>query len=313
MNPFRRTLLRVAVAVLIVAALAWVLFRVVVAPDDRREATPPRPPPQATVSVDAGPPQPEQVRAHVVRITGEAQRLAADGAWVPVEEGASLDDSDRIRTLRGGSVELQVGDADSVLIIPETTEVDLGELTRAEHNFKIGRGRITVDYQEKQGRVLRVEGESGAVAQTSGARFTVLSTGTSIAVATERGEVDLTSAGASVKVSAGQQSVALEGAAPAPAEAIPVNVLLRVARSSGPQDVCVAIAGTVRPGSSVDADGEPVEVDRQGRFKLSVPRRPGLARVRIRAREPSGNVAEREFPCREKPVAEEVDFQWDSE
>jgi hypothetical protein len=186
------------------------------------------------------------------------------------------------------------------------------------HTIQLQRGRIDVDYHDREDRVLRVRSENGTVAETRAARFTMLRNGAMVAVATRGGSVNLSSAGVTVQVGAGQQSVVLDGAKPLTAEPIPLEVLLKVAsKASTPDSLCLSLSGKVRVGTEVFVEGEPAEVSSDGSFRAEVPRREGLGQVKVVAREPGGESREKMMACRPPraragpPQAESVKFRWD--
>ncbi|MFY0568135.1 FecR domain-containing protein [Archangium lansingense] len=253
------------------------------------------------------------VRATVVEVVG-AVEWAHDGKWAAVQVGHQLAPDDSVRTGPGARVDLKVGDEASRLSIPERSEVRVGEVTRAEHTIQLQRGRIDVDYLGREDRVLRVWSENGTVAETRAARFTMLRGRAKVAVATRGGSVNLSSAGVTVQVNAGQQSVVFDGAKPLAAEPIPLEVLLKVASKASVADsLCVSLSGKVRVGTEVFVEGEPAEVSSDGSFRAEVPRREGLGQVKVVAREPSGEIRERMMACRPRagPPAESAKFRWD--
>jgi hypothetical protein len=308
----------VAVALALVAALgvgaAWVFERWV-APG--AHAGPGLAPPPPAPPLAAAPPGADAGVAVVTAVEGLVERADREGAaWTPLRQGDRLAPDASLRTGASARADLEVGGADSRLTVAEGTELTVRELSRAAHAFRLSRGRVRVDYAESGARVLRVEAEDGAVAETRGARFTVLRSGTTVAVAAEAGRVDLSAAGGRVRLDAGQQSVAAAGAAPSPAAPIPLDVLLRVAQlsGSGAGGPCLDVEGRVRPGSELWADDAPVPVASDGRFRLRVARAPGRTAVRLRAREPSGRERAERVACRSGPGPgkdDEVRFRWE--
>ncbi|HEY0095317.1 MAG TPA: FecR domain-containing protein [Archangium sp.] len=305
-----------ALGLCLVALLAmggWFFFeRFGAAPPSRARAAvpaPAEPRPVPAVSPD--------VRATVVEVVGSAE-WTHDGKWEALRVGHELAPDDSVRTGPGAKVDLKVGDEASRLSIPERSEVRVGEVTRAEHTIQLQRGRIDVDYDGREDRVLRVWSENGTVAETRAARFTMLRNGAKVAVATRGGSVNLSSAGVTVQVAAGQQSVVFDGAKPLAAEPIPLEVLLKVASKASAQDsLCVSLSGKVRVGTEVFVEGEPALVSNDGSFRADVPRREGLGQVKVVAREPSGEIQEVMMACRPPRgragarQAESVKFRWD--
>jgi hypothetical protein len=256
------------------------------------------------------------VRATIVEVVGAVERARGE-KWVELQVGDALAPDDSVRTGPGARAGLRVGDETSRLSIPEHSEVRVGKVTPAVHAFQLSRGRIDVDYGAREDRVLRVHSESGAVAETRAARFTMLHSGAMVAVATQVGSVDLSSGGGTVQVGAGQQSVVFQGAKPMAAEPIPLDVLLKVAAKASSQDaLCLSLSGKVRPGSQVFVEDAPAEVSRDGSFHADVPQRAGRSKVRVVAREPGGGTQEMLVACRprarsRRSQAESVKFRWD--
>ncbi|HYO59895.1 FecR domain-containing protein [Archangium sp.] len=256
------------------------------------------------------------VRATVVEVVGSVE-WTHGGRWELLRVGHELAPDDSVRTGPGARVELRVGDEASRLSIPERSEVRVGEVTRAAHTIQLQRGRIDVDYHGREDRVLRVRSENGTVAETRAARFTMLRNGAMVAVATRGGSVSLSSGGGTVEVGAGQQSVVFDGAKPLAVAPIPLEVLLKVAAKASANDaLCLSLSGKVRVGTEVFVEGEPAEVSRDGSFRADVPRREGLSRVKVVAREPGGELQEMMLACRPRaragpPRVESVRLRWD--
>ena len=203
----------------------------------------------------------------------------------------------QLRTGPDGRVELLVGDDRSRITVSERTQVTVAEVTAAVHRFRLSRGRLAVDYQSATDRTLKIESGSGAVASTKGARFTVLSSGVTVAVATERGAVTLSSNGGSVDVDAGKQAVVTDvkkaPSAPAP---IPLDVLLKVAQQARGGG-CARLTGSVRPGSELLVDGKEIDVKPDGTFEVRVADAPGRTQVKLVAREASGKERTQLIAC----------------
>jgi hypothetical protein len=238
--------------------------------------------------------------AIVTAAVGPVQRATGRGGFEQVAAGDRLHAEDAIRTGRGGRAQLRIGDK-SELAVAEQSQVSIRELTRAVHRFKLERGRVSVDYKADGLRVLRIENEaSGSVAETFSARFSVLSTGATIAVATETGSVDLRAADQVVTIPAGRQALAQAGAPPTAPEEIPVRLLLKVAGAAGApqQGICARLEGTAQPGSQILIDGVPAEVGRDGRFSIPVVREtPEKKAVLVSLRDVMGREQQKTVPC----------------
>jgi hypothetical protein len=251
------------------------------------ELEPAAPPPVIAAAYDAS----------VAEVVGRLERRLATGGWTVVPEGSRLQADDTIRTGAGGRASLVIGTG-SRLTVAGGTQLTVRELTAAAQRLRLTRGLVTVDAEQNGSRVLVIESEGGAVARAERARFTVLSTDTSMAIVTETGAVRLESAGASIDVPAGQQSVAVRGSAPRLLGPLSVALLLKVANAARPgAEVCAIVEGTVAPGSEVSVEGKPVVVGPEGRFVARVRRRPGAKDALVVTRDPAGRAAERKVPC----------------
>ena len=286
-----RLLALAALCLLAVGALGVWTFRAFVAEPAPGPAPQARPAPALPVPEPAA--RPELV---VTALNGVVESGSA-GAWKQVQLGEVVSPEQSLRTAPRAHAELAVGRAGARLVVPERSELRVAEITRASHRFRLTRGRVQVDYEPEGARVVRIESDSGAVAQASGARFWMLASGTVVAVAAERGLVNLSARGTEVQVRAGEQSVVLGGQAPGAPTAIPVDVLLSVARTVPHPGACAFLEGRVRPGSELLVDGEPVAVVTDGRFRLTLPQRPGARDARLTVREPHGATREQRIAC----------------
>lgn len=304
-----------AVALVLLASLAFDRFVA-------RKGTPspelaePSPVPTSTSTAAV----PAELGAMVRNVVGTVER-SIGSTWTAVHQGDSLRVDDSIRTGAFSSAELQVGEG-SQLTVTDASELVVRELTEAVHRFRLSRGRIAVDYANSGERVLKIENETtGAVAETRGAKFHVLATGVSLAVATETGVVDLKAAEGTVRVGEGQQSVVHAGSPPSAAEPIPVELLLKLARAGQEQaQLCVKVEGSVRPGCEVRIDGKVVTADAQGRFAVAVDRRKGLKAVKVETRDALGRSREQRVPCGgvkrkpgDDPAITGIRIRWDDE
>ena len=206
-----RSAAEVAVATLLFLCAAFLLFRHTV----YQLPAPPADQPQGTAQQALAAPAPQE--AVVLSVAGSVERARGSGPWSRLVPGEHLKADESIRTGKTGRTNLRIGDK-STLAVTESTQVTIRELTRAVHRFRLERGRLAVDYKPDGERVLKIESESsGAVAETRGARFSILSTGSTIAVATETGSVNLRAAQREVEVHAGQIAAVRQGdAAPLP-------------------------------------------------------------------------------------------------
>ena len=229
----------------------------------------------------------------MVAVTGDVVRLSPNGGTSALSVGQRLRADDSVRTGRDGRTDLQVG-ARSRLTVAEASQLTVREITEKVHRFKLTRGRIAVDYQADGARLLRIESADGAaVAETQGARFGVLSTGTAVAIATATGAVNLTSQQKTVEVGAGTQAVAVAGKPPSSAEPIPAKLLLKVADAAPAQDhqgekLCAEVEGTAPSGSEVLVDGAPAASPRTASSGCGSPRLRARAASWSRSAMPAG-------------------------
>jgi hypothetical protein len=289
-----------------VLLLALVVFRLAVF-EAPRSGTP------AAEAVTSAPRGTPRGRATVVSVRGEVERGKAGGAWSSVQVGQSVQADDLLRTGAHGATDLSI-DGRSRVSLAESSEVSIRELTDSVHRFRLTRGQMTAEYEASGERVLKVENESGdAVAETKSARFSVLSTGSGIAVATAAGGVDLSAQKRTVRIFAGQQAFAARGVVPMQPTPVPTAVLLKVgnALASESETLCAEIEGTASAGSEVKVDGQPIAVDSWGSFHQVVPRAPGKSGVRVDIRDPSGRAKTQFVPCSPTPARiDDMAIRW---
>jgi hypothetical protein len=283
-----------AAALLVVVGVGWTGFRRWIRAGDA-----PR-----VVAVAAAP---EAVE--VLDVEGRIERLRGD-AWEPVGSGQRLQPDDTIRTGAASGATLAIGDR-SRLVVSDATQLTVREITTAVQRMRLSRGRISVDHQPDGARVLVIESAGGdSVARAGTARFSVLASGTALAVATETGAVRLQSAGRSVDVAAGQQSVSFQGRAPSEARAVPIGLLLRVARSAqGARHSCM-IEGTVDPGAEVRVEGRLVDPGPQGRFAVRLPLEKGRTSATVVTRDAAGHVVQRRVDCAAEHDVSDFAVRW---
>src|SRR5438876_10947704 len=267
---------------------AWLVFRGTL-------YRPAPPPPAAHVAEEA-----KVDEAIVVAVVGDVVRLSPNGGTSALAAGQRLRADDSVRTGRGGRTDLQLG-ARSRITVAEGTQLMVREITEKLHRFRLARGRIAVDYQADGVRLLRIESaDGGAVAETQGARFGVLSTGTAVAIATETGAVNLSSHGKTIEVRAGTQSIAVAGKPPSGAEPIAARLLLKVADAAAAQEregLCAEVEGTAPSGAEVLVDGAPAAVAEDGRFRVRVPAAPDKTGVVVSIRDAGGRETTKMVPC----------------
>ncbi len=273
----RGVLAAAALAILVIAALAWRLLA-----GDPEEEPPPAP-----------------------RVRDDALVLAADpgvergsaGGWLRARVGDALHVTDSIRTGEGSTAELDLGRGTRVTVA-ERSEVTVRELTAAVQRVGIVRGRIGVDLRPDGTRVLRVEDTSGKVAAAgTGGRFGVLARDGALAVASTDAQVIVESDGGSVSVPAGTETLALRGAAPLPPRPIPRQVVLRVARRIEERRASVCVVLHVDVASELTVNGDAVEVPRDGAVVVRLPPHARRREIDVAVRHASGAVERQSMPC----------------
>jgi hypothetical protein len=291
-----RGVLVAALLLLAFAGARFVFLRTIYEPPVAVE-----PPPPVRAAPLPPPPAPAPPEAVVESVTGRVERNVAEG-WTSVAVGDRLRPDDSVRTSRGAKTALRIDDK-SRLTVTEGSQLTIRELTEQVHRFNV-RGNVFVDYKPDGERVLRIESDNNdAIAEAREARFSVLSTGTSLAIATESGSVDLKSKDQTIHVASGQEALARAGQPPTASAPIPTQLLLKIANAAvAGAPVCADIDGHAPAGSEVLVDGQPVELDENGRFSLRVPRSPGQRFVLVDTRDPSGRDKREEVPCALDPA-----------
>lgn len=263
----------------------------------------------------AGPVRSPGVR--VVEVSGTATRATASGAVVPLTAGLELSVDDRLRTEPDSRLRLRIGER-STVDLADRAEVQVRELSDSVQRLGLVYGRAVVDYREDGGRELRIEnGDGNAVARVREGKFSILSTGTTVAVATETGQVDLSAAGETVTVGADRQSI-VSGGPPSRPLAIPVEVVLRVVDPGCrvQRETSYNVSGRTSPGASVTVNQVRARVNGKGDFSVRLPLRVGKNRIEVVSVDVAGHTERRVFPCvTVDPGApiKDVDIRWGGE
>jgi hypothetical protein len=215
-------------------------------------------------------------------------RRGQGGPWATAQVGDRLSQSDAVRTNDDGEADLQ---SDSVKIRVQqrshfTVKTLNEKLVRAQLT-----GRMESDVAEGQA-ALEVESESSkAVARSEGGRFTVVSDRRGVvAVASVTGSVDLSSAGKSVKVNAGEVSHSKPGVAPTAAKKALRKVLLAVdwPGQTETRERTFKVGGKVEPGTQVSVGDQVVDVAPDGSFEADVQLRRGKQKLAVTAVDVAG-------------------------
>lgn len=236
--------------------------------------------------------------ARVATIAGAVERRPPGGDWVTVTVGDSLSPADGFRTGVESTAVLAIGSSMRVEVTPET-EFTVSSLTDTVSGLRLAGGRIAARVEKRGRSELRIEVADGdAVAETEAGEFTALTSGRGdLSVAASAGQVRLSARGSTVKVEAGQQSVAGASEPPSPPRAIPSSLFLKVKRPGEKlRRRDVRLAGTTSPGAIVTVNGVTVPVDSSGRFEADIELAEGRNRVVFRAVDPSGREEKQRVP-----------------
>ena len=238
--------------------------------------------------------------AIVEAVSGSVQRSTSQGDWAALVAGEHLRADDSLRTGKGASTDLRIGDR-ARLTVTESSQLTIREISQRVHRFQLARGRLKADYKPDAERVLRIE-SSGGVVESRGARFSMLSTGTAVAIATDAGAVTLRAREGTVEVREGQQAVALEGRPPSASEPIPASVLLKVANAAVDTDgLCATVEGVAPPGAEVTVDGAAATLAADGHFRVPVPHAGERREVLVALRDAAGREETRKVRCVDPP------------
>ncbi len=239
--------------------------------------------------------------AIVEAVRGPVQRTTSQGDWAALVAGEHLRADDSLRTGKGASTDLRIGDR-ARLTVTESSQLTIREISNKVHRFQLSRGRVKADYAPDPQRLLRIE-SSGGVVESRGARFSVLSTGTAVAIATDAGAVTLRADERSVEVREGQQAIAVQGRPPSASQPIPAAVLLKVANAAEATDgLCATVEGVAPAGAEVTVDGAPAAVASDGRFRMQVPRAGDRREVLVALRDAAGHEETRTVRCVDPPA-----------
>jgi hypothetical protein len=272
------------------------------------------PPPRTIAKAGEGAPAETVPGVVVAEVVGTVVRSTAKGERTAVVEGATLGVDDALVTEAASRVRLKVG-ARSTVDLSENAQVQVRELSETMQRLGLVYGRAMVDYREDGGRVLRIENQDGsAVAKVEAGKFSILSTGTTVAVATETGQVDLTAAGSTVTVGANRLSI-VSGGAPQRPLAIPAELVLRVVDPGCrvQREAFFTVSGRTAPGSRVTINEKAARVRGDGDFSLRVPLKIGRNRIVVVTEDVAGRVESRVIPCitvDPRASIEDVNIKW---
>ncbi|MCK9522074.1 MAG: FecR family protein [Proteobacteria bacterium] len=311
----KRTLAILGILVLVMVALGLWVTR------DKTEAPPTVAPPAPSVSnvapvvaSDAAPTGEPEVR--ILRQSGDVRVRTGEGDWEASAPGQQLPVSAEVETGIGARVSLQIGELSTVDMM-DSSRVTVRELSDSVQRMGLLGGRVSVNYEEKGERVLMIENASGtASARVRQGKFSMTNNGTVIAVATETGSVDLTSAGKTVAVVSGLQASASDGEVPTQPGTISPQLILRLSDKACTRQkgTAVKVRGSVAPGTRVFVNQQPAKVNATGQFVADLQLERGKSNILIETEDVVGRRTTRSVSCvivePGEPDAREVDFKW---
>lgn len=290
----RRNVVIAVVALLLVFAGGYVAFTILfVDADDNEEqpavvvapppadAAPPPPSPPPDATVDSG----NIIRATAVE--GTVERRVDNDRWSPIAVGDTMHITDEIRSGNDAAATFIVGE-DTSVEVSQNTKFGFVEISDAVSKIRLNDGRIAAS---SDGRKVRVEVKnSDAVAETEDGSFAVLTEGEgNVTVAANRGEVDLSAQGETIKLAEGTQSIVGPNAAPARPTEIPSSLFLKVRKPKADARLTsTLIEGTSTPGSVINIKGKRTIVSADGTFKKRVPLSVGSKNIRVTVEDAKG-------------------------
>lgn len=247
---------------------------------------PPAPPKTPVVAAPVLSPDGPAPQVTVQHLVGKVEARRA-GQWAAVHTGDHLGLKDAIRTGDSGRATLAVGDQATVAVRPRS-EVSVRDVSATVARIRLERGRVGANL--KGGLHLKIESKgSTTVAEASHGRFSVFNSGTGlVAVASQTAQVHLSAKGGDATLAAGQAATVQGDAAPKTSE-IPKQVFLNVVwPDHETRAKTVMVHGSVKTGTDVMLNGQPVAVGPGGTFTARVPVDEGRNRIRLEAIDLSG-------------------------
>lgn len=246
--------------------------------------------PPATVTPAATETAAKSLRARVLALDGVAEVYdARSGLWRNISNDETMADDAVLRTQRG-RVTLQIGDSIEVEVSP-FSQFRLNELTNRLSKVRLEQGLVTANVtpSEESELVMQVLGSEVEAHATDG-EFAVLRGNQGHAtVAGKRGTVTVQSAGSSVVVKPGQQSVIAPGQAPMPPTTIPGELLIKLTQGQNKKlrFRATRVEGLTSPGAVVTVNGVETSAA-SGHFSVNVPLNEGTNSITVVSRDALG-------------------------
>lgn len=284
-----RRLVAVGLLVLVILGAGFGLTHVLVDKPEETEATKVAKP-AAVQSPDAA--EPEDVRTTVIEtVEGRAIRRVPGQAATPVVKGDRLPATSTVETTGGKVTLLTQGGAQ--VVVSDESLLRVAEPGSDGVDIVLARGRAEA---KTEGKELRMGFEgSDAVATAQDGEFAAVSDGSGqVAVASSRGEVELSAQGSSVTVREGEQSVVRPSMPPSAPTAIPSSFFLKVRKPGTTRRPMAKLKGRTAPGSIVKVGDQSIAVGAGGQFETEVSLKNGRNSVTISARDAKGREAEKD-------------------
>ncbi|WP_242360140.1 hypothetical protein [Anaeromyxobacter sp. SG17] len=245
------------------------------------EPPPPRAGPEGPAQAH---PSPGRLRLAVAEVVGDVA-LVRGGVAAPARPGDALQLEDALVASAGARVRISGGSYGVVL--EEAGQLEVGTASAELALLRLGAGYLSATVA---GGALEIAAAPGASVRSERGTLSVARQGGSLAVAVREGGAVLGAAGGAVALTAGQQSLALEGrppqAATAIASSLPLEVswpaLRRTNRGS------VVVTGRTAPGAIVVIGGASVKLEPDGRFTHVIVLHEGEQRLVAHARAVGG-------------------------
>lgn len=241
-------------------------------------------------------PQPaleEDKSAVIETVQGRAIRRVPGQTAAPVVKGDRLPAASTVETT-GGSVTLVTHGGAQVVVSDESLlRVAASDAEGVDIVLARGRAEAKTGGAETPFR-MGFEG-SDAVATATDGDFAAVSDGAGqVAVASSRGDVDLSAQGQSVTIGEGEQSVVRPSMPPSAPKAIPSSFFLKVRKPGRTKQPKATLRGRTAPGSIVRIEGQAVQVGDSGQFETEVSLSRGRNAVTVSARDAKGREASRD-------------------
>jgi hypothetical protein len=255
--------------------------------------------PLAARSLDGGAPTTARGGARLTAVRGSVQVKSAGGDWRDAVVGDELGADDAVRAGRNAEAVLFAGDGVAVRLSPRS-ELSVRELNEAAARVRLEEGHVTASVDASRRRVLRVQARSGdAVAESRGGSFGVVTDGAGqLAVAAETGTLQLTGAGTTVDVAAGQSATVTAGAAPSTPQTTPGSLFLKLAAlaATHTNQTSTTVQGETTPGAVVRVGPTTAAADGEGRFVLQVPLQDGRNELAVEVTDAAGRASAKPLP-----------------